>query len=151
MDDQTCEFISKRPRKKAPSDALIYDSFLPWTVNMGSPRLIFHRTSFFSLCISSIINPRECHGRSDPIMVPWSPLTIELHLSQLPYREKIRCDFPTLFAKVKDAEDKSYGAVVNTFYAIERDYVDYFLQVVKRKAWHVRPVSLLNEDTLIDS
>ena len=56
-----------------------------------------------------------------------------------------------MLTEVKDAEKKSYGAVVNSFYELEPDYVDYYSRVMKRKAWHIGPVSLLNEEAAVGS
>ncbi|KAK1567815.1 hypothetical protein Q3G72_017050 [Acer saccharum] len=46
----------------------------------------------------------------------------------------------------KEAELKSYGAVINSFYELEPAYADYYKNVLGMRAWHVGPVSLCNED-----
>lgn len=50
-----------------------------------------------------------------------------------------------------DADKRSYGAVMNTFYELEPDYVEHYRTVIGRRAWHIGPVSLCNEDMIRSS
>jgi UDP:flavonoid glycosyltransferase YjiC (YdhE family) len=46
----------------------------------------------------------------------------------------------------KEAELRSFGVVVNSFYELEPAYADYYKKVLGRRAWNVGPVSLCNRD-----
>lgn len=50
------------------------------------------------------------------------------------------------WTKALEAEAKSYGVIVNSFYELEPDYVHYYKDVVGRMAWHIGPVSLCNRE-----
>ncbi|KAJ7968894.1 Glycosyltransferase [Quillaja saponaria] len=52
---------------------------------------------------------------------------------------------------VIEAEEKSYGAVVNSFHDLEKDYADYYRTVLGKKAWHIGPLSLWNRDNIEES
>ncbi|CAA6661203.1 unnamed protein product [Spirodela intermedia] len=135
--------------------AIVTDSFYPWTAEVaeevGIPRLVFDGRSFFTLCLSDKINlstdTQESSADSgDRIVIPGIPHRIELIRSQLFDAKKMRPDFPDVFMKMKEAEGRSYGTVVNSFYELEPDYADHYRKVMGRKAWHIGPVSLCNKD-----
>nr|UYE91546.1 putative glycosyltransferase [Anoectochilus roxburghii] len=44
-----------------------------------------------------------------------------------------------------EVDPKSYGMVMNTFYELESDYVNHLREVMRRKSWHVGPVSFYNK------
>ncbi|KAG8645624.1 hypothetical protein MANES_10G077880v8, partial [Manihot esculenta] len=44
------------------------------------------------------------------------------------------------------AEKRSYGVIVNSFYELESGYADYYKKILGRKAWHIGPVSLWNRN-----
>ncbi|KAK6946083.1 UDP-glucuronosyl/UDP-glucosyltransferase [Dillenia turbinata] len=41
---------------------------------------------------------------------------------------------------------KSYGVIVNSFYELEPTYANHFMNVLKRRVWHIGPVSLCNRE-----
>ncbi|TXG64265.1 hypothetical protein EZV62_011259 [Acer yangbiense] len=49
---------------------------------------------------------------------------------------------------MKEAELKSFSAVVNSFYELELEpaYADYYRNALGKRAWHIGPLSLCNED-----
>ena len=57
----------------------------------------------------------------------------------------MRPDFADLFRRIKEAEEKSYGTVVNSFYEVEPDYADHYRKIMGKKAWHVGPVFLRSD------
>ncbi|GAV90448.1 UDPGT domain-containing protein [Cephalotus follicularis] len=135
-------------------DCLVADMFFPWAndaaAKFGMPRLVFHGTGFFPLCVSECIKLYEPHKKassdSEPFVVPGLPGDIKLTRKQLPdfVFEDIQDDRTRFFKQVKESDLKSYGIVVNSFYELEPAYADHFRQVLGRKAWHIGPVSLYN-------
>ncbi|KAL1805134.1 hypothetical protein ACET3Z_028202 [Daucus carota] len=135
-------------------DCLVADMFFPWATDsaakFGIPRLVFHGTSFFSLCASEQVRLHvaadKLENDSDEIIVPNLPDEVTLLVSQLPIyqRQKNESEFSKLMIRIKESEMKSYGVIVNSFYELEPDYADHYRNVLMRRAWHVGPVSLCN-------
>ncbi|XP_022745902.1 scopoletin glucosyltransferase-like [Durio zibethinus] len=139
---------------KCKPDFLVADMFFPWATDaankFGIPRLVFHGTSFFSLCASECMRLYEPHKKvqsdSELFVVPNLPGDIMLTKKQLPdhMKKDIETDFAKMIKAVKESELKSYGVVFNSFYELEDTYADYYRTVLGRKAWHIGPVSLCN-------
>ncbi|TXG54095.1 hypothetical protein EZV62_019351 [Acer yangbiense] len=118
------------------------------------PRLVFHGTGFFSLCTTAYMTMYEPHKQvssdSEPFMVPGLPGDIKLTRKQLPdmMKSNHETDITKMLKASKEAELKSYGAVINSFYELELEpaYADYYRNVLGMRAWHVGPVPLCNED-----
>ncbi|MQL78519.1 hypothetical protein Taro_010936 [Colocasia esculenta] len=135
-------------------DAVVSDMFLPWSgevaEELGVPRLVFHVTSFFSLCLFDTLfhhpPPESSDGEEGELYaVPGLPHRIQLDRSQIPDFRQHTPQFAELFAKAKQAEKKCFGVVVNSFYELEPEYADHYRKAVGMKAWHVGPVSLCND------
>ncbi|KAI8532769.1 hypothetical protein RHMOL_Rhmol11G0239900 [Rhododendron molle] len=47
---------------------------------------------------------------------------------------------------MEESELLSFGVIVNSFYELETEYADYYRDVLKRRAWHIGPVSLCNRE-----
>ncbi|KAL4615382.1 hypothetical protein ACB092_07G120800 [Castanea dentata] len=62
-------------------------------------------------------------------------------------RQEVETDFSKFMKEASESVLRSYGVVVNSFYELEPDYIDYYRNVLGRKAWHLGPVSLCNKDT----
>ncbi|KAJ6948948.1 scopoletin glucosyltransferase-like [Populus alba x Populus x berolinensis] len=131
--EMTAKFIKATTLLQAPfekvlqechPDCIVADVLFPWATDaaakFGIPRLVFH-------------------GISD----------IKLTKKQLPdyVRENAENDFSTFLKACKEAESRSFGVVVNSFYELEPAYADYYKKVLGRKAWNVGPVSLCNRDS----
>lgn len=137
-------------------DCLVADMFFPWATDaarkFGIPRLVFHGTSFFSLCATECIRLYEPHRKvssdSQPFTIPNFLDPIELTRAQLPeyLRRGTEDDLTKLLHESKESELRSYGVIVNSFYELEPAYADHYRTVLKRRAWHVGPVSLCNRD-----
>ncbi|RYR54142.1 hypothetical protein Ahy_A06g029398 isoform F [Arachis hypogaea] len=56
-------------------------------------------------------------------------------------------EFVKLLEDAKEAQARSYGVVVNSFYELENVYADFYKNEFGRKAWPIGPVSLCNKDT----
>ncbi|KAF2321088.1 hypothetical protein GH714_033779 [Hevea brasiliensis] len=135
-------------------DCLVADMFFPWATDaaakFGIPRLVFHGTSFFSLCTRDCINQYQPHKKvssdSEPFLVPYLPSEIKLTRKQLPEteRQEDETDLTKLVKASIESESKSFGVLVNSFYELEPAYADYYRKVLGRRAWHIGPVSLCN-------
>ncbi|TXG54094.1 hypothetical protein EZV62_019350 [Acer yangbiense] len=135
-------------------DCLVADMFFAWATDAAAkfriPRLVFHGTGFFSLCTSACMTMYEPHKQvssdSEPFLVPGLPGDIKLTRKQLPdmMRSNAETDFTRMLKASKEAELKSFGVVVNSFYELEPAYADCYRNVLGRRAWHVGPVSLCN-------
>ncbi|XP_058070175.1 scopoletin glucosyltransferase-like [Magnolia sinica] len=137
-------------------DCIISDLFLPWTLDVADkfaiPRLVFNGTSFFSLCVTERIQRYAPHKNvasdMEAFIVPCLPHSIELTKSQIPDFAKAQSGFVEFFERVKEANARSFGVVMNTFYELEPAYVEHYKMELGRKAWNVGPVSLCNRNTV---
>ncbi|KAM7474104.1 hypothetical protein LguiB_021347 [Lonicera macranthoides] len=137
-------------------DCLVADMFFPWATRaasrFGIPRLVFHGTSFFAICAwesMRMYKPfKDAESDSEPFVLPNLPHEIKLLRTQLGQleREEIKNDFTELLNQMKDSDSESYGVIMNSFFELEPDYANYFRKVLKRKAWHVGPLSLCNKE-----
>ncbi|XP_043687541.1 UDP-glucose flavonoid 3-O-glucosyltransferase 7-like [Telopea speciosissima] len=126
----------------------------PWATDIaakfGIPRLIFHGTSFFSLCVLDSLKRYTPHenikSETETFILPGLPDKIELMRSQLPYHLKTRSDLGKLLERVRESKGNCCGVLVNSFYELEPSYADHYRKVIGRKAWHIGPVSLSNRD-----
>ncbi|KAJ6814192.1 scopoletin glucosyltransferase-like [Iris pallida] len=137
-------------RELLPVDCVVTDMFLPWTYDvaaeLGVPRLVFHGTSFFSLCVTDSLgrhSPLESlPAEAETLVIPGLPHRIEMLRSQIGDLGELA----EVFREIAVSESKSYGVVVNSFYELEPDYARHYREVVGRRAWHVGPVALCNRD-----
>nr|QZL13808.1 putative glycosyltransferase GT4 [Dioscorea zingiberensis] len=139
--------------KELHPDAIVTDSFLPWTIDaaseFGIPRLVFHGTSSFALCAWHSVDEYNPHERpEESFTIPGLPHRIHMLKSQVPIIPKTNPSFTDVMRAVKESDAKSYGAVVNSFYELEPEYVDHYRNVMGRRAWYVGPVSLCNEEVV---
>ncbi|KAL7236550.1 hypothetical protein ACSBR1_019779 [Camellia fascicularis] len=137
-------------------DCLVADVFIPWATDVatkvGIPRLAFHGTNAFSLCVHHVLHNQEPHknieSNTESFIVPDLPDTIKLTKLQLPdpTRSATENHFAKMVEKLMKAERTSYGIVINSFHELEPAYSEYYRKVVGRRAWHIGPVSLCNRD-----
>ncbi|KAK9071139.1 hypothetical protein SSX86_009707 [Deinandra increscens subsp. villosa] len=133
-------------------NCIVADMFFPWTTEtaskFGIPRIAFNGTGFFPLCVSEAVTRLQPNVSSDsePFVVPHLPHEIKLTRKQLP---KLEGEEFKVFLKViiqaVEAEARSYGVIFNSFYELEPEYVRHYREVMKRKAWHIGPVSLYSK------
>ncbi|GLT47318.1 hypothetical protein SLA2020_210230 [Shorea laevis] len=141
--------------QESKPDCLVADMFFPWATDaakkFGIPRLVFHGTSFFSLCVTECLRQYEPYKKvesdDEPFVVPNLPGDIELTRKKLPefMMQEIETDMTRMFKASKESELKSYGVVVNSFYELEASYADFYRNFLGRKAWHIGPLSLCNK------
>ncbi|KDP24999.1 hypothetical protein JCGZ_23982 [Jatropha curcas] len=135
-------------------NCLVADMFFPWATDAASkfaiPRLVFHGTSFFSLCAGESIRLYQPHRKflsdSEPFVIPSLPGEIKITRKQLPssFREEVENAFTKMIKESMESELKSFGVVVNSFYELEQAYADHYRNVLGRTARHIGPVSISN-------
>lgn len=136
-------------RKHQP-DFLISDWIYTWTSDLagslGIPRLVFQNIGAFANAICDIIHKHKPHLGNDnsmPFQVPASsiiPHRIEMTKRELPPS----FDHPSAHDMFQDAEVKSFGTVMNSFYELEPWYIDFLRET--KKLWCIGPVGLGDDD-----
>ncbi|XP_065872706.1 probable UDP-glucosyl transferase 73B6 [Euphorbia lathyris] len=134
-------------------DLVVADQFFPWATDsaakFGIPRIVFHGNGLFAMC-AAISVEQNIYGKrpnvtSDPtpFVIPDLPDEITITGKQLP-----AYPFPSetvkLFWGCREAELRSFGVIVNSFYELEPAYADHCRNFLGRKAWIIGPVSLCN-------
>ncbi|KAJ0980396.1 hypothetical protein J5N97_008651 [Dioscorea zingiberensis] len=126
-------------------DCLVSDSIFPWTAaisaDLNIPRLIFHGPGIFSLCINDNLDLHDAYGQATTFTIQDIPHNIQMNRWEVPPTFNL----PSLVHMLRDAEDKSYGVVVNSFYELEPAYAELYRRKPGRRAWYLGPVSLCNE------
>lgn len=133
-------------------DALVSDTFLTWSVDsakrMGIPRMAFLGTSYFAMCALEQMNRykpyKDLESDSDSFDVPEFPNGLSLVRSQVNRADMVeegnKDEFSKMVEQMWEANWRSFGVLVNSFYELEPDYADYYRNVLGRKAWHVGPL-----------
>ncbi|KAI0525201.1 hypothetical protein KFK09_004593 [Dendrobium nobile] len=140
-------------------DCVVSDIFLPWTCEVaaenGIPRISFLGSNFFAMCaIDSMERHQSLESlqpEAETIVLPGLPHHIEMLRSQVRDPSKLNPSMNPLVEVIKHAKEvdsKNYGMVVNSFYELEPDYVEHYRKVLGKKAWHVGPVSLCNQEEI---
>ncbi|KAF9621608.1 hypothetical protein IFM89_024554 [Coptis chinensis] len=138
-------------------DCIVSDMFLPWTTDSaqkyGIPRLAFHGTSCFSLCVSENITryaPQEnVRSDSEVFVVPGLPHQIEMTKSQLAnYGDTTNNPLAELLDNIQETELRSFGVLMNSFYELESAYAEYYTKEMGRRAWNIGPVSRHNRNNI---
>ncbi|KAL6209808.1 hypothetical protein ACLB2K_020747 [Fragaria x ananassa] len=141
---------------KPKPDCLVSDRLYPWTANvtdgLGIPRIVFDGSGCFSQCVEESLRVYAPHERvvseMEAFVVPGLPNKIELKRSMLPDYVKSENVFTHFLNEALEGEINSDGVVVNSFYELEQAYADFFQKEMKRKTWHVGPVSLYNRSII---
>ena len=136
-------------------NCLVADMMFPWATKVASkfgiPRLVFHGTSYFALCVSDCLKRFEPYKSIEtdlePFTVPGLPDKIKLTRLQLPSHVKENSELSKLMDEISRADLESYGVIMNSFHELEPAYSERYKKVIGRKAWHIGPVSLCNRDT----
>ncbi|KAK8913985.1 UDP-glucose flavonoid 3-O-glucosyltransferase 7 [Platanthera zijinensis] len=141
-------------------DCVVTDMFLPWTYQVaadrGIPRILFDGAGFISRCAEDALDRHRPFDNlppeADSFVLPCFPHRIEMLLLQtMEYARRKPWpgaeEFEEIDRERKEVNPKNYGVLVNSFYELEPDYVEYYRKVVGRKAWHVGPVALFGRNT----
>ena len=137
---------------------IIADKNLTWTGDIADkfhiPRLLFDGTSCFNLlCCHNIhvskVNESTSVLDSEPFVVPGLPDRIEITKAQLPTNlNPSEKDFKDLHEKIRASEEGAYGVVVNSFDALELEYVKGYRKTQGDRVWCIGSVSLSSKTEL---
>ncbi|XVE67950.1 hypothetical protein DITRI_Ditri09bG0029000 [Diplodiscus trichospermus] len=136
-----------------PVSFMVSDGFLWWTLEsakkFGFPRLVFWGMSQYASCVSKAVAvDRLLFGpESDDELIT---------VSQFPWIKVTRNDFDPMHSKPADPNDpqmrllldqvisawNSYGYIVNSFYEMEKTFIDRWNSEERLKVWCVGPLCL---------
>ncbi|KAF9600111.1 hypothetical protein IFM89_003658 [Coptis chinensis] len=134
--------------KERSPHCIVSDMYFPWTVDLalslGIPRLVFHGCSYFALCCMDTIKRYAPHtkvtGEAQSFLIPGLPDEIEIMASQLPDYVRTPGGYTLLLDHIREADKRSFGVLVNSFYELETAYADHYTNVTGNKAWHIGPL-----------
>ncbi|XP_020253793.1 scopoletin glucosyltransferase-like [Asparagus officinalis] len=123
-------------------DFLVADELYPWTsdlaISLNIPRVVFNVTSHFTISILDQVEQMMTkYSRDDD--KPFVVHEIEITKAELPkvfHYPKIALDM------FREASDKSYGVLLNSFDELAPEYVERLKTDGKSRVWNVGPVSL---------
>nr|WGG89226.1 glycosyltransferase UGT36 [Helleborus thibetanus] len=130
-------------------DCVVSDVFLPWTADVaqkyGIPRICFHGTCYFSLCVTENIARNglldKATSDSEIFVVPDLPDQIQVS------RSKFQVPASSGKTDLLEAEEKSFGFIINSFYELEPAYAEYYRKY-RGRSWNIGPVSLYNRNAI---
>ncbi|CAM0879161.1 unnamed protein product [Alopecurus aequalis] len=135
-------------------DAVVSDSFLYWSTDAaaehGVPRLTFLGSSMFAQsCSHSMLrNKPLATAPDDPdalVSLPGLPHRVELRRRQM-MDPGNRPEHWAQLQRIDDADQRSFGEVINSFHQLEPGYVEHYHTTIGRRAWLVGPVALASKD-----
>ncbi|VVB10422.1 unnamed protein product [Arabis nemorensis] len=134
-------------------DCLIADMFFPWATEASQkshvPRLVFHGTGYFSLCVGHCIRVHKPQNRvassCEPFVIPDLPGDIVLTQEQIVDGDN-ETEMGKFMIEVRQSEVESSGVIVNSFYELEPAYADFYKRFVAKRAWHIGPLSVVNRE-----
>lgn len=134
---------------------LISDFCLPYTSKIAKkfniPKILFHGMGCFCLlCMHVLRKNREIldNLKSDKELftVPDFPDRVEFTRTQVPVETYVPAgDWKDIFDGMVEANETSYGVIVNSFQELEPAYAKDYKEVRSGKAWTIGPVSLCNK------
>ncbi|XP_057542648.1 scopoletin glucosyltransferase-like [Amaranthus tricolor] len=149
---------------KCKPNCLVSDMLFPFSVDVAAkfniPRVVFHGTNYFSQCLTHAMIKYEPYksvlSNEEEFVIPNLPHQILHTKSRLPSimrgekrdhdEDDQSGEFMKVFVQALEAEEKSYGIIVNSFYELEPDYAEHYRKVMGRKAWSIGPVSMCNRE-----
>ncbi|XWS43516.1 hypothetical protein CRYUN_Cryun16bG0110500 [Craigia yunnanensis] len=149
------EAVQKLVEKLTPRpNCIISDMCLFYTSKIASkfqvPRILFHGFCCFCLlCLRNIHSSKileSITSDSEYFTVPGLPEKVEFTKVQLPINQDEA--WKEIVEPMAEADQASYGVVINTFEELESSYVKEYRKVRKDKAWCIGPVSLSHKDEL---
>ncbi|KAL2933187.1 Scopoletin glucosyltransferase [Bienertia sinuspersici] len=117
-------------------------------------KLVFEGINYFAACVAHSMykyKPQELissNNDEDEFVVPHLPHEIKLMRSQLPEfaADEGNNEWEKILDRAYKAEENNFGAIMNSFYELEKDYADYYRNVLGKRAWEIGPVSLCNRE-----
>ncbi|EOY32110.1 UDP-glucosyl transferase 73B3, putative [Theobroma cacao] len=139
-------------------NCLVADAMFPWATEVAGklkiPRLVFHGTSYFALSVfDSLLRyepQKNITSDYQPFEVPGIPDKIKMTRLQQPVElreSSVYDEIKKLMNQAFESEITSYGAIMNSFQELEPAYVEHYKKVMRRKTWHIGPLSLCNSNT----
>ncbi|XP_073311475.1 scopoletin glucosyltransferase-like [Primulina huaijiensis] len=135
-------------------NCLVSDTFFPWTTDsaakFGIPRLVFHGTGYLARCASEqmrLHKPfKNVSSDSEPFILPYLPHQLKFTRTQIsPFDlRETEGEFAELIFQSREADRRSYGVAVNSFYELESSYADHYRNFLGIKAWNIGPLLLCN-------
>ncbi|XP_075493781.1 scopoletin glucosyltransferase-like [Primulina tabacum] len=135
-------------------NCLVSDTFFPWTTDSAAkfciPRLVFHGTGYLARCASEqmrLHKPfKNVSSDSEPFILPYLPHQLKFTRTQIsPFDlRETEGEFAELIFQSREADRRSYGVAVNSFYELESSYADHYRNFLGIKAWNIGPLLLCN-------
>ncbi|TXG52450.1 hypothetical protein EZV62_021619 [Acer yangbiense] len=133
-------------------DFIVADMFHFWSSDLASdlgiPRLTSHGMGHLALCAEDCLLRYEPHktvlSDKEPFLLPGLPGQIQMTRSEIAEWIKVPDAFAGLMNMINESIEKSYGVLVNSFYELEKDYADYYRDVLGMKSWSIGSVRLFN-------
>ncbi|VYS60247.1 unnamed protein product [Arabidopsis thaliana] len=140
------EMVQPRP------SCIIGDMSLPFTSRLAKkfkiPKLIFHGFSCFSLMSIQVVREsgilKMIESNDEYFDLPGLPDKVEFTKPQVSVLQPVEGNMKESTAKIIEADNDSYGVIVNTFEELEVDYAREYRKARAGKVWCVGPVSLCN-------
>lgn len=131
-------------------DCILSDLSHPWTTDtaerLGVPRLVFSVSNFMAYSAEHSVMQHSPHQKvasdTEEFEIPGLPHHIQMTKSQQPEFLLRRDRFTAMMESYKEAERRSYGTVMNTFYELDGVYLEHYKKITGIKAWGLGPVSL---------
>nr|AVW82172.1 UDP-glucosyltransferase UGT73C27 [Barbarea vulgaris subsp. arcuata] len=139
--------------KPRPS-CLISDLLLPYTSKITKkfniPKIVFHGMGCFCLLCMHVLRRnieilKNLKSDKDYFLVPSFPDRVEFTKPQVPVETNASGDWKEFLDEMVEAEDTSYGVIVNTFQELEPAYIKDYKEAKAGKVWSIGPVSLCNK------
>lgn len=141
------EMVQPRP------SCIIGDMSLPFTSRLAKkfkiPKLLFHGFSCFSLMCIQVVREsgilKVIESNDEYFDLPSLPDRVEFTKPQVSVLQPVEGDMKEVTAKIIEADNDSYGVIVNSFEELEVNYAREYRKARAGKVWCVGPVSLCNK------
>ncbi|XP_010504074.1 PREDICTED: UDP-glycosyltransferase 73C7-like isoform X2 [Camelina sativa] len=141
------EMVERRP------SCIIGDMSLPFTSRLAKkfkiPKLLFHGFSCFSLMCIQVVREsgilKDIESNDEYFDLPGLPDRVEFTKPQVSVLQLIEGNMKESTAKIIEADNDSYGVIVNSFEELEVEYAREYRKARAGKVWCVGPVSLCNK------
>ncbi|XP_038900859.1 soyasapogenol B glucuronide galactosyltransferase-like [Benincasa hispida] len=136
-------------------DCILSDLSHSWTTDtaerLGVPRLVVSVSNFMAYSAEHSVMQHHPEQKvasdTEAFEIPGLPHRIQMTKSQQPEFFIQRNAFTAMLERYKEAERRSYGTVMNTFYELDGVYLEHYKKIIGIKAWGIGPVSLaVNKD-----
>ncbi|XWS54767.1 hypothetical protein CRYUN_Cryun10bG0117400 [Craigia yunnanensis] len=108
-------------------------------MKLGIPRLVFHGTSYFAICVFYRLlryePQKNVTSDYEPFELPGIPDKKQMTRQQQPdeLRERLDDEIKKLMYQALESEITSYGVIMNSFQELEPAYVEHYRKVMERK------------------